>query len=290
MKLVAHLGVLDEVELVGHVIDHLYRLGVDHLVVFDMGSTDGTLELLQKRAGSSFELVCLRNDTPWDVWQQTAVECVRRTAADWVLFLDGDEFWLPRGGDLKRILGACQADILIVDRFNVVLGPDGLQLPSRLDPASFGELLLYCRRTPNFCQYLAEHPEAAWLGGVPVPKVVGRVAYIDSITMGGHDVVTPAGRTVRQERAQDIVIAHAPISSLARFRRRLVNIDSFLALNPDYLQGSQGWHWRRWAEIHRQGKVEEEYRRQQLDDAELRALRADGAILSAAQLLAGAAA
>lgn len=286
MRIIAHLGVLDEVELIGPALDHLYRIGVDHVVALDMGSSDGTLELLRRRAGPELDVASLPNATPWDTWRDTAVERVRRAGGDWVLFLDADEFWLPRTGRLRDSLEQCDADILVVDRFNVVLGPDGPAIPESPTPDRYADILMYCRHTTDFRGHLDAHPEVAWLSGVPAAKVIGRLGHVESITMGGHDIVEPERGGARRRRAEDIVIAHVPVSTLRRFRRRLGNIDEFLALSPDYLQGVQGWHWRRWAEIHRRGEVEQEYRRQCLDATILQTLRQDGAICPASDLLA----
>ena len=49
MKIAAHVGIKDEVDLGGHCLDQLFAIGVDQVVVTDMGSTDGSVELLRAR-------------------------------------------------------------------------------------------------------------------------------------------------------------------------------------------------------------------------------------------------
>lgn len=286
MRIVAHLGVVDEIGLVGPALDHLYRIGVDHVIAFDRGSRDGTLELLRSRSGPALEVLSLADDTPWEAWRDATVAHVRAAHGDWVMFLDADEFWLPRNGSLRDCLRDCAADVLAVGRFNAVLGPHGPFIPERLGPECYDDLLLHCRETPNFRDYLAAHPEAAWLSGVPVPKVICKVDHFESVRPGGHDIVARADRATVRRRATGLIIAHVPISTYERFQRKLANIERFFERNPDYMTGSQGWHWRRWAAIRKQGGEEEEYRRQHLDADTLRVLRQDGAIRSAAELLA----
>ena len=48
MRIAAHIGVKDEVELIERVINHLQAIGIDVFVICDMYSTDGTSEILEK--------------------------------------------------------------------------------------------------------------------------------------------------------------------------------------------------------------------------------------------------
>jgi hypothetical protein len=43
---------MDEVELIGPCLDHLNRIGVFDIIVHDMGSTDGTRDILRSREGA----------------------------------------------------------------------------------------------------------------------------------------------------------------------------------------------------------------------------------------------
>lgn len=285
MKIAAHLGVMDEIELIDAVIDHLVEIGVDHVVAFDMGSTDGTLAALERRVGPAFDLVRLRNDTPWAQLQALTVESVCATGADWVLFIDGDEFWLPASGSLRPWLASVAADVISVDRYNVALGPDGLRLPLPPGPSRYADTWLHVRKFDDWRGHMLAHPETPWISGVPVPKVVARVECIGTVQMGGHDVVGASGQMPRRVRATEAIVAHVPYTTPARFSRRLANIAEFLALSPDYLHGTQGWHWRRLGEIARAGGGDAEFARQITTDAQLTALHAAGEVRTAAELL-----
>jgi glycosyltransferase involved in cell wall biosynthesis len=287
VKITAHLGVLDEIELVDAAIDHLAAIGVDHVVAFDMGSRDGTLEALERRVDPAFELIRLREDTPWAELHALTVESVRGTGADWVLFLDADEFWLPAGGSLRPLLAAADADVLTVPRYNVVLGPEGPTLPLRPTQAGYADTWLHVREVANFRVHLADNPETPWITGVPMPKVVGRLEFVDSVGMGGHNIGSADGRVPQRARATDIVIAHVPFSTRPRFERRVANIRNFLERSPDYFRGAEGWHWRRLDALAREGRLEEEFLRQVSDPAALAAGRADGSVRSVAELLTG---
>jgi hypothetical protein len=51
------LGVKDEVELIAASVTHLRSIGVDLIIAFDEGSTDGTLEILHGLEGADLWVV-----------------------------------------------------------------------------------------------------------------------------------------------------------------------------------------------------------------------------------------
>jgi glycosyltransferase involved in cell wall biosynthesis len=285
MRVTAHLGVIDEVELIGPAIDHLYKIGVDHVICFDMGSKDGTLDVIERYRGPEFELVRLANSTPWDELRQRTVESIKRSSADWALLLDADEFWLPATGSIKDCVALAEQDIVTVPRFNVALTDTGLAMPDDPGPEDYDQILLYARPFPHFRAHLLVHPETPWIRGVPGPKVMARTALIDSVTMGRHDVVSADGQRTRRSKAADVVIAHVPFSSRDRFERRVANISEFFVQNENYLNEAQGWHWRRLYRLARQGRTGEEYEHQIVDRLRLDALVKSGAVSTVSQLL-----
>lgn len=285
MKIVAHLGVLDEVEVIARAVDHLFRIGVDHVIAFDMGSRDGTLEVLERHPRARLTIERLNRSTPWNELHERTVGAVRRTDADWALLLDADEFWLPATGSLRACLAGAAHDVAVVDRFNVVLTDDGPAMPDPLVPENYDRIYLHTRRLENFRQHLEDHPETPWITGVPVPKVIARREFIGSVGMGGHDVLSVQSESGRRARAADLIVAHFPLSTLDRFRKRVANISEFFELNPDYFQGSQGWHWRRLYELHRGGKLCEEFERQVVERGRLDELIEEGSVQTASEVL-----
>jgi hypothetical protein len=210
---------------------------------------------------------------------------VETIAADWLLLLDADERWLPRSGRLADCAALAGADVLSVPRFNVALGPRGLCLGEPLLPAGYADTLLFAKPIADFPGHLARHPETPWSRGVPVPKVMIRPPRVARLTAGQHEAVAGAA-PVRQCVPADLLIAHLPFTTAARFRRKVANLRRTLEVQRAFFQPHQAWHWRRWFALETPEAVDAEFARQQLDEAEITALRAAGVLRSAAELLA----
>jgi glycosyltransferase involved in cell wall biosynthesis len=147
MKVAANIGVLDEVELIGHCVDHLRNIGVDLIVVTDVGSTDGTLDILRDLSRSPDVVLIERDrskrliDFTNDMYRRT----VEDFGANYILALDADEFWLPASGNIRDTDSFGNFDVVSVPRFNVPIVDASLMMPIPCDPAKYDEVSLYVR-------------------------------------------------------------------------------------------------------------------------------------------------
>ena len=288
VKISALVGVKDEVELIEPAIDHLRRIGVDLIKVFDMGSSDGTLEFLRaQKTQADFKLFEM-DDQAVDAGPrllQLTLEAAREDNTDWAIFLDADEFWIPATGRLKDCAALADSDLLSVNRYNVALGPNGPMMPSSLSPPGYDELLMFVQWIPDLLQHLRDSPDAVWSRGVPMPKLMVRPNAVKSISYGMHFAVpTRAETEVRRGQPQDLLIAHLPFSTPSRFERKLDNIRKLISRHDAEIQGTTAWHWRRWLTMSAT-EVVAEFDRQRVDPASLQELRSGGAISSAGELL-----
>jgi glycosyltransferase involved in cell wall biosynthesis len=290
MRIAAHLGVKDEVELIGDAIAHLRAIGVDQIVAVDGFSTDGTADILAQHSNrDDFRFVQIDDLEPdTNVWLRKNLDAIAGIEADWIIFLDADERWLPATGSLHDCAGLADVDLLHVPRFNVVLGADGSTMPSLPGPADYADALLYVEPIPRFRLHLQANPDTPWIRGVPVPKAMARPERIAGLVDGMHDIIPNEGSPLRQKRPEDLVIAHLPFSSLSRFERKIKNIRHMLQVHDEYCGETIAWHWRRWLTLADAGKIGEEFERQKLDATGILKLRGDGVVRSAAEMLAGA--
>jgi glycosyltransferase involved in cell wall biosynthesis len=289
MKFGALLGVMDEVELLPRCLEHLYRIGVDRVVARDGGSTDGSLELLRSMAGERLTLVELGEDEKRDpdICSTREAEDAQAIDADWILFLDADEFWLPASGSLHDgpQWHDTSIDVIQVPRYNVALVPAGPLAPATLTPEHHDALWMFARAIPNFRRHLQERPLTPWITGVPVAKFAARPGRLGIVEAGWHGVQGQDGAVLTRQPARDVIAAHLPFTTASRFAQKVANIRRMFATYPDCFPPNQAWHWRRWAELASDEAVRNEFELQCLSDAETAALRDDGTIRNAHQLL-----
>ena len=106
MKLALTLLAKNEADVIDANIAYHLGAGVDLVVATDNGSTDGTLEILERYEGQG--VLHLLREPSTDFRQGEWVTRMARLAADrgadWVINADADEFWWPRAGNLKEVL------------------------------------------------------------------------------------------------------------------------------------------------------------------------------------------
>ena len=287
MKFAAILGVKDEVEILEDCIAHLRAIGVGHVFAHDAGSTDGSERILARHAGPDFDVIELSDRDPdAGSWNRLHRDLARGADADWVLFLDADEFWIPAGGTLSAVRALDDADIVVAPRYNVALGPHGPRISGAPTPRGGGAMELVVRPPPDFRAALEADPPLPWIRGVPVPKVMVRPHVVDYVADGGHDVRAPEGVVARRVVAKDLLIAHLPFSTAARFARKVDNVRQVFAVHDEYFGEHLAWHWRRWLGLADAPALQAEFARQVFDDATLARLRAQGFVRSSAELFA----
>jgi glycosyltransferase involved in cell wall biosynthesis len=164
MRIVAVVGVKDEVELIERAIAHLRTIGVDEIVVCDMESTDGTTDVLLDHAtGDGFRFTQMSDQISQEAWSSRILGLVREAGADWATFLDADEYVIPAGGSLRDYLAAESSDVLIVDRLNVPLQPNGPALPDKIVPGRYEEVQLIAEPLANVWTDVENQPDASWI-------------------------------------------------------------------------------------------------------------------------------
>jgi len=288
MRIAACLGVKDEVELIEKSIAHLRQIGVDLIIAYDVNSTDGTSELIEKyRSDRDFWILRLNEQTPdeFETWTRAMLALIKSADVDWAIFLDADEFWIPLTGSLKECAWLSGNDVLSVARFNIPTGADGPLMPRSLIPEHYDELMLYVHRVADLRAHLENDPAAVWIQGVDEDKVMARPERIGTIEVGAHNVFSADSIPLRRAKPTDLLIAHLPFTTRSRFKRKVANIRNMLAAQEASMEGL-AWHWRRWIDLADRGELDDEYDRTLLAADRIPDLRKSGKIRSAAELLA----
>ena len=94
----AHCMVKNEDQFVAFAIRSVIE-HVDTVLVFDTGSTDSTVDIVEQLAAEFPEKIVFEQKGPCDKRRHTELrnEMVDRTTTEWWMILDGDEVWTDRG-------------------------------------------------------------------------------------------------------------------------------------------------------------------------------------------------
>ena len=222
MRVLATMVVRDEEEILAANLDYHIAQGVDLVLVMDNGSQDATSTILRDYAQRG--LVRIVPGAEPDRFRQGAwVTAMARIAyddhdADWVLHLDADEFWYPRGGTLPDVLGA------VPPQYGVIRAARVDFAPVRTDAGPFWQRMTVRRRvfrTP--------------LGHRGLPRVAHRGHREVVIGDGNHQANAPGLRLGPPVELMDAL--HFPARSQAQFERKIAahaqNIRATVDLKPD---------------------------------------------------------
>lgn len=290
MTIAACLGIKDEIDLIRPAIAHLRRIGVTHIFASDANSSDGTETVLAQMAREGGLDHLPFDDRGLDAAGEEALTAdimdrARHLRADWLLFVDADEFPLPRGGRLDTHPALAGADVLVLQRYNVVVRATGAALPLPDPLAAPDQILLHvpAENRHAVTTRLRADPEAAWIMGQPAPKVMLRPDRVLTTAEGHHDA--PSDPSLRRGAPSGLFIAHLPFTTEARFARKITNIRAALAAAGTAWPPDSAWHWRRWLDnIDRRGGVAGEMARNLVTEEQLATLRREGLVQTAPDL------
>jgi hypothetical protein len=207
MKLVQTLVVRDEADVVGAQIDYHLNAGVDFVIASDHESLDGTTEILESyvRDGVLRRLPVegVMRDGAWRT--QMARLAATEHGADWVINTDADEFWMPREGALKEVLGAVR------EPWGVVYALSRHFVPRPDDGVFFAE-----RMTVRVSPAVAINDPASPYR--PHLKAAHRADPGISVSFGSHSVWSARWRAVHNWHPADVL--HFPFRSLEQWQNK----------------------------------------------------------------------
>ncbi len=205
MRVVLTLLVRDEADVVEANLVHHLALGVDHVIVTDHRSSDGTTEILERFVAAG-RLTLIREQSG-ELRQSDWVTRMARLAAtehgaDWVITGDADELWWPRDGSLKDVLAA------VPPRFGALRGLWRNFVPRPEDGRPFHERMTV-RRRPASDLTDPFHAQV---------KVVHRAHPDVVVTQGNHDALGPPLPLIREWLPFEVL--HFPVRTAEQARRK----------------------------------------------------------------------
>lgn len=232
--------------------------GVDHLIITDNGSEDGTVGILRELEATGRVTLLFEPEHNHDqaIWvTRMARLAAEKFGADWVINCDADEFFWAKSGDLKKELAAAPSDVhaLSISRTNFLPPPEGSP----------------CENPFYHSQLIRERDSKNALGKPLPPKVCHR-GHPEIGVMDGNHEVRLAGAPISAPFAQDIEILHYPVRSYGQLERKVREGAQALNRNNRIHRGI-GNNWRYlYEEYWQKGRLAEYYRELQLT-AEARA-------------------
>jgi hypothetical protein len=264
VRVILTLLVRDEIDVIAANLEYHLAQGIDHIIVMDNGSCDGTRELLAQYQTRG--RITLFHEPPSDFSQHRWVTRMARLAytnfgADWVINGDADEAFVWRDGSIHEALARVPPDVhtLAVSRTDFV----PFQRPERDSP--FIEMVYRKAVSLNLA------------GRVLPPKVLHRGVPDVVITQGNHgaESIQFEGEPMPGE----IEVFHYPARSYRQFESKVRNGGSGYAQNRE-LNPGLGFHKRRWYNQLLQGELEREFRERMFyDGRRLREGLASGELL-----------
>ncbi len=254
--------VRDEADILEDNVRFHRALGVDFFVIVDTGSTDGTLEILERYERAGFVRLERVQGGIHDMKRGGEEEITRiasEMGADWVIHNDADEFWWPAVGNLKDALKSVgeQFGMVVAPRTEFVARPGEGSFADRMTvrEARFRRPAKSAHRANPRISLRGPHPVEIWAGGSPYRGLVGKP-------------VLRTGAEHREDDPLELLIAptfpvgvlHFPVRSFEQYRRRveIARDNGQLERNPDA---------RAVRDAYEEGRLEEVYERLTLDDA-----------------------
>jgi hypothetical protein len=283
----AIIGHADEPELLERCIAHHLAVGIDRIFV-SLNVEDPRSEDAARAFEATGQVRAARVETfahdPFEHFTAAKERVVAWCEPEWVLFVDSDEFWVPRTGSIAECAGLGDADLLDVPLFQAppIRASDGTIVEAALaDPAS---VPIVGAPVVLDAAALARNPELAPFMSWQT-KVLARTRFVAQVGRGAHDVVSAIGPP-RRAPASDLGIVHVPFTTRERFRRKIGRVRARLAAYGDRFRPNQAWHWRRWLAIDDAGGIDAEFDRNAVDADRLPELFAEGVVTTAARRLA----
>ena len=269
--------VRDEVDIIEANIRFHAAHGVEHFVVTDNASVDGTRELLAALKNEfSMEIIDEPSHTiDQDLWvTRMARQLQLHEKFDWIIHNDADEFWIPGPLSLpEAVRDALENDDKNAEAIGVLACQRKNMLPSDVDVGASGYAFHdNVHAVEN--TVLLQEGEQPWCNNDSncvarkvMDKVITRTAGLAAVEYGNHG----ATHSLSSATCATITVLHFPIRTYEQFERKVVNYGESLARNTRFSSASS-LHLRYWYKRYLAGELHEDYRHMTFSQERLNAL------------------
>jgi hypothetical protein len=274
MKVVLITAPSDQGDILQDFLDWHLDLGVDLILAMDHGSTDGSIELLDRYARTRPVVwfpVAERDIRKYSPADELAALARDRYHADWIIHCDVDEFLATSGAPLRAVLEqAEQAGLSLVSLpRRTMTGP--LMKPGEKATAA---LTIRIDRTVGLT------PDQLINWELPAPfaflnvgdHLIVRASTFDRYGPGAHGGIATRGTS---GSIDGVYIMHYAMRGFESLQAKVKMTKSWLAANS-HLEPTQCWHWRRWIHLSEQGLLRQDYEQQFLSPEQARELVGNG--------------
>jgi hypothetical protein len=220
------LMVRDEADIVAAMLEHHRNQGIDHVIVTDNGSVDGTSEILEDYQGSGFITVWndpVHRKQQWSTVTKMARHAATAEAADWVVNADADEFWVPTStsSTLRSLLESVPPAVsyLTVPVVNLTGAP-------AQDGTGLGRLRYRDLRTD-------EELHVAGIPFHPTADAVHRGNALVEVSQGNHFVSAPDWGEGSGADAVGLEVLHLPWRSWRQYEHKVRIAGQAYTSNPE---------------------------------------------------------
>lgn len=269
--LVMTLLVRDEEDILEKNIKYHLNNGVDFIIATDNLSKDRTPIILKKYEKMG-KLLYLKQDE--ENYQQAEwVNNMGRIAKDsykakYIFHSDADEFWYPKNGNLKTEFLCSKNKYFKVKLKNVLPVYNSFKEDVFSNSYIINKPIItndLMKDSLNMGIYFFEYP----------PKVMYDIEseYVE-VTQGNHNIKKYSENLIF---SKNITIYHFPIRSWSHFRQKVIQGGKSYENNKT-LPKDAGYHWRRWYDLFKKGKLKDEYINLILSDKNIYQMEKEGTI------------
>lgn len=226
MKIATLSKIKNEADIIESFVRYHGKIA-DEMFFVENGSTDGTLEILQKLRREGYAVTIFdERDHEFDELMfvnKYAEIILQRELYDWLVPIDADEFLYAEGENPRIYMETWNPDVVYTANWRTYIWKPGNSDKDGFVPDSFEEY---------------RHEKHETLVKVIVPGRLYREKRL-LISRGNHQVL---GIGIETQKAGRITFAHYPIRSEEQFKTQIV-INNLMQLSRPKRVKKEAWHW-----------------------------------------------